>query len=81
MGLFGFLCVCSLLAHTLAAPPVQVALHGELDRSKEASGLQDISTKRPLHGRFLHITGASCSSSTGRRKLKDGHRLPSRSIL
>lgn len=47
----------SLLAPVLAAPPAQVPFREPPTNDAGAGIVEDTAKKRPLHGRFLHITG------------------------
>ena len=50
-------CFVALLASSLAAPPAQWPLQGEPDAGVERQhDLEHAETRRPLHGRFLHLT-------------------------
>ena len=54
----GIVCFClaAVLGGAGAAPPAQIPLRGE-ERSEAGGGLA-AQRKRPLYGRFLHVTGA-----------------------
>lgn len=56
MGLLGIVWTLSFVRFALAAPHAQVPLTGERG-SNDGLGEIDVSKKRPLHGRFLHVTG------------------------
>ncbi|RMX94559.1 hypothetical protein D0867_13809 [Hortaea werneckii] len=50
-------CFVALLASSLAAPPTQWPLQAEPDAGIERQhDLEHAETRRPLHGRFLHLT-------------------------
>ncbi|KAI7221756.1 Endopolyphosphatase [Hortaea werneckii] len=50
-------CFVALLASSLAAPPTQWPLQAEPDAGIEIQhDLEHAETRRPLHGRFLHLT-------------------------
>ena len=51
MGGLKQLSLVALLSQAFAAPPTQVAL---LD---DGGSVQNVVKQRPLHGKFLHITG------------------------
>lgn len=55
----GLFALVLLAVQTAAAPPAQVPLS---ESFKEPLGDVQIGKKRPLHGRFLHITGESYQS-------------------
>ena len=59
MGVFSWFCVYSVLARAFAAPPAQVPLGEQLGSGQESVVFEHVEKTRPLHGRFLHITGST----------------------
>lgn len=51
------LSVAVAVTRSLAAPPVQVPLRGKQVDAVAPGGYDAVGMRRPLHGRFLHITG------------------------
>lgn len=57
MGIIKCICLSALVAIAYAAPPVQVPLQEPVFEAKDVDDLEHAVKTRPLHGRFLHITG------------------------
>ena len=59
MGVLSWFCVYFVLERACAAPSAQVPLGEQLGRGQESIVLEHVEKTRPLHGRFLHITGST----------------------
>lgn len=59
MGVLWSFWVCAVVAQALAVPPPQVPLRLDGNVAQDVVVQGHTEKKRPLHGKFLHITGRS----------------------
>ena len=57
MTMFWKFCLSAILAPVLAVPPFQVPLQSPANNQQYTAIQEHTDKKRPLYGRFLHVTG------------------------